>query len=207
MLRIEQNLPARSWKRGEAPIPRLGKGLPGFGIEHAPSRVGVSALDHQATPTANEWLNELDTHQAPDFQGFNRFWSVILHHFMNFVFVISAPNGWTVPVFFFSFFYSLVCIFAVHSAPPPGDRMGVILRNGTIFFGNSQMKTKRFRLTQSSYIFIPFREAQDNTRTKTSCSSLCSYIGSCNIVLTLSSFHMTFDLEPPKVSALMNSLW
>ncbi len=52
MLRIEQNLPARSRKRGEAPIPRVGKWLPGFGIEQAPSREGVSALDHQATPAA-----------------------------------------------------------------------------------------------------------------------------------------------------------
>jgi hypothetical protein len=54
MLRIEQNLPARSQqKRGEAPIPRVGKGLPGFGIGRAPSREGVSALDHQATPAAS----------------------------------------------------------------------------------------------------------------------------------------------------------
>jgi hypothetical protein len=53
MLRTEQNLPARSRKRGEAPDPyRVGKGVPGFGIEHAPSREGVSALDHQATPAA-----------------------------------------------------------------------------------------------------------------------------------------------------------
>ncbi len=29
---------------------RVGKGLPGFGIERAPSLAGVSALDHQATP-------------------------------------------------------------------------------------------------------------------------------------------------------------
>jgi hypothetical protein len=35
MLRIKQNLPAISRKRGEAPIPRVGKGLPGFGIERA----------------------------------------------------------------------------------------------------------------------------------------------------------------------------
>ncbi len=34
------------------PIPRGGKGEPGFGIERAPSREGVSALDHQATPAA-----------------------------------------------------------------------------------------------------------------------------------------------------------
>ncbi len=52
MLRIKQNLPGRSWKRGEAPIPRKGKGLPGFGIEPAPSREEVSALDHQATLVA-----------------------------------------------------------------------------------------------------------------------------------------------------------
>jgi hypothetical protein len=52
ILRIEQNLPARSWKRGEAPIPRVGKGLPGFRIKRASSREGVSALDHQATPAA-----------------------------------------------------------------------------------------------------------------------------------------------------------
>ncbi len=52
MLRIEQNLPARSQKRGEAPIPRVGRGLPGFGIERAPSHEWVSALDHQATPAA-----------------------------------------------------------------------------------------------------------------------------------------------------------
>ncbi len=50
MLRIEQNKPARSWKRGEAPIPRVGKGLSGFRIERAPPCEGVSALDHQATP-------------------------------------------------------------------------------------------------------------------------------------------------------------
>jgi hypothetical protein len=31
----------------------VGKGVPGFGIERAPSREGVSALDHQATPAAN----------------------------------------------------------------------------------------------------------------------------------------------------------
>ncbi len=54
MLRIEQNLPARSRKRGEAPIARVGKGLPGFGIERAPSREGVNALDHQATPAASQ---------------------------------------------------------------------------------------------------------------------------------------------------------
>ncbi len=42
MLRIKQNLPARSRKRGEAPIPRVEKRLPGF----------VSALDHQATAPA-----------------------------------------------------------------------------------------------------------------------------------------------------------
>jgi hypothetical protein len=30
----------------------VGKGVPGFGIERAPSREGVSALDHQATPAA-----------------------------------------------------------------------------------------------------------------------------------------------------------
>ncbi len=34
------------------PIPRVGKGVPGFGLERAPSREGVSALDHQATPAA-----------------------------------------------------------------------------------------------------------------------------------------------------------
>jgi hypothetical protein len=34
------------------PIPRVGKGVPGFGIERAPSCEGVSALDHQATPAA-----------------------------------------------------------------------------------------------------------------------------------------------------------
>jgi hypothetical protein len=51
-LRIETNLPARSRKRGEAPIPRVGRGLPGFGIERGPSREGVSALDHQATLAA-----------------------------------------------------------------------------------------------------------------------------------------------------------
>jgi hypothetical protein len=49
MLRIEQNLPARFGKRGEVPIPRVGKG---FGLERSPSREGVSALDHQATPAA-----------------------------------------------------------------------------------------------------------------------------------------------------------
>ncbi len=58
MLRIEQNLPARSQKRGEAPIPRVGKGLPRFGIERALSREGVRALDHQATPAAH-----LSSHQ------------------------------------------------------------------------------------------------------------------------------------------------
>jgi hypothetical protein len=52
-LRIEQNLPARSRKMGEAPIPRVGKRLPGFGIERAPSREGVSALDHRAKPAAS----------------------------------------------------------------------------------------------------------------------------------------------------------
>ncbi len=53
LLRIEQNLPARSRKRGDALIPRVGKGLPGFGIERASSGEGVSALDHQqATPAA-----------------------------------------------------------------------------------------------------------------------------------------------------------
>jgi hypothetical protein len=52
MLKIDQNLPARSRKRGEAPIPRVRKGLPGFGIERAPSNDAVSALDHQATPAA-----------------------------------------------------------------------------------------------------------------------------------------------------------
>jgi hypothetical protein len=30
----------------------VGKGVPGFGIERAPSREGVSALDHQAAPAA-----------------------------------------------------------------------------------------------------------------------------------------------------------
>jgi hypothetical protein len=45
MLRIERNLPARSWKRGEAPIPRVGKGFPGFGIKRASSGEGVSVLD------------------------------------------------------------------------------------------------------------------------------------------------------------------
>ncbi len=49
MLRIKQNLPARSRKSGEAPIPRMGKGLPGFGIERTPFHEGVSVLDHQAT--------------------------------------------------------------------------------------------------------------------------------------------------------------
>ncbi len=46
---------------GEAPIPRVGKGLTGFGIEHAPSREGVSALDHQATPAAyfRRWSNRI----------------------------------------------------------------------------------------------------------------------------------------------------
>jgi hypothetical protein len=40
------------------PIPRVEKGVPGFGIERAPSREGVrrasppGALDHQATPAA-----------------------------------------------------------------------------------------------------------------------------------------------------------
>jgi hypothetical protein len=52
MLRNEPNLPARSRKGIEAPIPRVGKGLPGFGIKRAPSRERVSALDHQATPAA-----------------------------------------------------------------------------------------------------------------------------------------------------------
>ncbi len=52
MLRIEQNLPARSRKRVEARIPRVGKGLSGFGIERASSREGFSVLDHQATPAA-----------------------------------------------------------------------------------------------------------------------------------------------------------
>ncbi len=59
MLRIEQNLPARSRKGGEAPIPRVGKGLPGFGIERATSREGVIALDHQATPAASPLRCEL----------------------------------------------------------------------------------------------------------------------------------------------------
>jgi hypothetical protein len=31
----------------------VGKGVPGFRIERAPSRAGVSALDHQATPAAS----------------------------------------------------------------------------------------------------------------------------------------------------------
>jgi hypothetical protein len=35
----------------------VGKGLPGFGIERAPSREGVSALDHQATPAALQALS------------------------------------------------------------------------------------------------------------------------------------------------------
>jgi hypothetical protein len=39
-------------KRGEAPIPRVGKEVPGFGIERAPFLAGVSALEHQATPAA-----------------------------------------------------------------------------------------------------------------------------------------------------------
>jgi hypothetical protein len=52
MLRIEQNLPARSRKKGEGSIPRVGKGLPGLGIERALSRQKVSALDHQATTVA-----------------------------------------------------------------------------------------------------------------------------------------------------------
>jgi hypothetical protein len=53
MFRIEQNLPAISRKRGEAPLPRVGKGLPGFRVEGAASREGVSALDHHAiTPAA-----------------------------------------------------------------------------------------------------------------------------------------------------------
>jgi hypothetical protein len=52
MLRTEQNLSARSRKRGEAAIPRVGKRLPGFGIERAPSSLGVSAFDHQAAPAA-----------------------------------------------------------------------------------------------------------------------------------------------------------
>jgi hypothetical protein len=66
MLRIEQNLPARSQKRGEASIPRVGKGLPGFGIERAPSREGVSALDHQSTPAAQtlSYFGCLYAHQA-----------------------------------------------------------------------------------------------------------------------------------------------
>ncbi len=52
MLRIKQNLPARSQnKMGEALILiRKGKGLPGVRIERAPSREGVSALNDQATP-------------------------------------------------------------------------------------------------------------------------------------------------------------
>ncbi len=52
MLRIKQNMPARSQKRGKAPTPSVGKGLPGFRIERKPSCEGVGALDHQATPTA-----------------------------------------------------------------------------------------------------------------------------------------------------------
>ncbi len=55
MLRIKQNLPARSRKRGEAPISRMGKGVPGFRIERASSHEGVSAPDHQATPAASSY--------------------------------------------------------------------------------------------------------------------------------------------------------
>jgi hypothetical protein len=58
MLRIEQNLPARSQKRVEAPFPRVGKSVPWFGIERAPCLAGVSALDHQATLVAlNQVMN------------------------------------------------------------------------------------------------------------------------------------------------------
>ncbi len=35
---------------GEAPIHRVGKELPGFGMKFAPSHEGVSTLDQQATP-------------------------------------------------------------------------------------------------------------------------------------------------------------
>jgi hypothetical protein len=52
VLQIELNLPARSRNRCETPTPRVGKGVPGSGIERVPSLAGVSALDHQATPAA-----------------------------------------------------------------------------------------------------------------------------------------------------------
>jgi hypothetical protein len=67
LLKVEQNLPARSRKRGEAPIPRMGKGLPGFAIERAPSHDGGSALDHHATPAAR--YNH--THEI---RGIRQFW-------------------------------------------------------------------------------------------------------------------------------------
>ncbi len=54
MLRIEQKLPVKSRKRGEAPISRVGKRVPEFGIERAPSREGARAVDHQATPAASQ---------------------------------------------------------------------------------------------------------------------------------------------------------
>ncbi len=41
------------WLSRKHPIPRVGKGVLGFGIKCAPSREGVSALDHQATPAAS----------------------------------------------------------------------------------------------------------------------------------------------------------
>jgi hypothetical protein len=41
-----------SRKRGKAPIPRAGEGLPGLGIERGPSLAEVSAQDHQSTPAA-----------------------------------------------------------------------------------------------------------------------------------------------------------
>jgi hypothetical protein len=47
MLRIEQNLPARSQKRGEAPItPRVGKGCRGLGLNARPP---VRELAHWTT--------------------------------------------------------------------------------------------------------------------------------------------------------------
>ncbi len=51
-LRFKQSLPARSQKRSEAPISRVRKRVLRFGIERAPSLVGVRALDNQATPAA-----------------------------------------------------------------------------------------------------------------------------------------------------------
>jgi hypothetical protein len=42
IFQIKQNLPARSRKRREAPIPRMGKGLPGFGVKRVPSLGGLA---------------------------------------------------------------------------------------------------------------------------------------------------------------------